>query len=297
MSTSPQKSIYLLAYVPVIQRSYLNFFARYPDAKLIGILGQDILAQFDWLRKDIRSLTPQHSAIAVAAVLREDKNMTTVSVLYQEDIAEILSATQVEESVFILPNEDIMQQFADTFLSQQEVVFEDVFLRWEKNNTLAAQPVSPNSTIKKSDFEQQVMNDAFRLAALSGDWWRQVGAILTKNKQVVLTAFNQHVPDQYQTLFQGDPRGNFKKGIYLELTTAFHAEAMIIAAAAKNGVSLAGAELFVTTFPCPNCAKLIAYSGIQKLYFVEGYSLVDGESILKEKKVEIIQLLTSSSQS
>ena len=37
-----------------------------------------------------------------------------------------------------------------------------------------------------------------------------------------------------------------------------HAEARLIAAAAREGRATAGAVLYVTDFPCPPCAKLIA---------------------------------------
>ncbi|NCS97095.1 MAG: deoxycytidylate deaminase, partial [Candidatus Pacebacteria bacterium] len=82
-----------------------------------------------------------------------------------------------------------------------------------------------------------------------------------------------------------DPRNSFHKGEHIELSTAIHAEAALIADAAKKGISLEGTQLYVTTFPCPACAKLIACSGITKLYFSEGYSMLDGEKILNDAGV------------
>lgn len=98
---------------------------------------------------------------------------------------------------------------------------------------------------------------------------------------------NKHVPTEYVTAYEGDPRASFHKGEYLKVSTAVHAEALLIAEAAKQGISLDGAELLVTTFPCPVCAKQIAYSGVKKVYFIEGYSVLDGERILKDKKIKI----------
>ena len=46
-----------------------------------------------------------------------------------------------------------------------------------------------------------------------------------------------------------------------------HAEANAIVQAAKNGVSINGSEIFVTASPCYNCFKLIANSGINKIYY------------------------------
>ena len=66
------------------------------------------------------------------------------------------------------------------------------------------------------------------------------------------------------------------------------AEAQLVAAAAKQGISLEGASMYVTTFPCPPCAKLVAYSGIKKLYYADGYGVLDGERVLKSQGVEIV---------
>jgi dCMP deaminase len=46
--------------------------------------------------------------------------------------------------------------------------------------------------------------------------------------------------------------------------------------------------MYVTTFPCPPCAKMIAFSGVKKLYYAGGYGVLDGEAIMKSKGVEII---------
>jgi dCMP deaminase len=48
--------------------------------------------------------------------------------------------------------------------------------------------------------------------------------------------------------------------------------------------------MFVTDFPCPPCAKLIAGAGIAKLYFVEGYAVLDGQDVLEAAGVEIVQV-------
>ena len=45
--------------------------------------------------------------------------------------------------------------------------------------------------------------------------------------------------------------------------------------------------MYVTVFPCPPCAKLIAYSGIKRLYCGGGYAVLDGEEVLKSNGVEI----------
>jgi dCMP deaminase len=48
--------------------------------------------------------------------------------------------------------------------------------------------------------------------------------------------------------------------------------------------------MYVTDFPCPPCAKLIAAAGVKRLYFREGYAVLDGESVLEAAGVEVRQV-------
>jgi dCMP deaminase len=43
----------------------------------------------------------------------------------------------------------------------------------------------------------------------------------------------------------------------------------------------------VTTFPCPACARLIAEAGFRRCYFSGGYSVLDGDVILRAAGVEL----------
>jgi dCMP deaminase len=89
----------------------------------------------------------------------------------------------------------------------------------------------------------------------------------------------------------GDPRSNFDAGEHFELSKAIHAEAALIAQAARRGAPLDGASVYVTTFPCPVCAKSIAAAGITKVYYTKGYSLFDAEDVLGAAHIEIIQVI------
>jgi len=58
----------------------------------------------------------------------------------------------------------------------------------------------------------------------------------------------------------------------LEFSRSIHAEmAAILAVARKGSSELVGADLFVTTYPCHNCARHIIAAGIDTVYFVEPF--------------------------
>lgn len=56
-----------------------------------------------------------------------------------------------------------------------------------------------------------------------------------------------------------------------EFSRPVHAEAAAIIDAARRGVAINGATLFVTTFPCHNCAKHIIAAGIRRVVYLEPY--------------------------
>jgi len=72
-----------------------------------------------------------------------------------------------------------------------------------------------------------------------------------------------------------------------------HSEANAICQAAKNGISVNGATLYCTMLPCPNCAMLIANSGITKVIATGNYhgiSVKETKEIFKYADVELVLL-------
>jgi len=57
----------------------------------------------------------------------------------------------------------------------------------------------------------------------------------------------------------------------LEFSRSLHAEMDALLAAGRNGTSVRDAELFSTTFPCHECAKLILGAGISRVVYIEPY--------------------------
>ena len=80
---------------------------------------------------------------------------------------------------------------------------------------------------------------------------------------------------------------------------ASHAEANAIAQAARYGVAIKGAALYVTLQPCFVCLKLLATAQIKRVYFELAYESKDAardafwEEAVKEAGIEVFQQLTS----
>jgi len=196
----------------------------------------------------------------------------------------------------ILPDDSFHRSFVKRFKEDLPTcIFENCFLRWDRMPTLNKDYVITDLTISDLDLRKfglfQFVERAESEAQRSPDWWRQVGAVLVKDGSQILTAFNQHLPTELETYFSGDPRSNFNAGEYIELSVSAHAEAGLIALAAKKGIVTKECELFVTTFPCPPCAISITLSGIKRVFFVEGYSMINSVEIFKEYGVEVVRVI------
>ena len=113
--------------------------------------------------------------------------------------------------------------------------------------------------------------------------------IITKDGQLI-SAHNGHLPNEYVPYIDGDPRNNFKPGEFIEVSTAIHSETSLIAEAAKKGIKLDGADMYITTFPCAGCANIISVSGIKRIFFSDGYSNLNGAKVLRDAGVELIYI-------
>ncbi|WP_019999062.1 deoxycytidylate deaminase [Aureimonas ureilytica] len=108
-----------------------------------------------------------------------------------------------------------------------------------------------------------------RHAALKSKDSTQVGAVLTDNRRVLLTAYN------------GPPSGVVDCDERRERPTKYlfasHAEANLVAFAARSGVTTAGSTIFVTHHPCASCARSVIQAGIQCVVVGDGTTSMPAE--------------------
>lgn len=189
-----------------------------------------------------------------------------------------------------MPDEDVCRQVHEKYLNGVSVEFINTFLRWTSDSAKAHKEVESAREIIVNDDISVIFQQLLLEAEKSIDQYRQVGAAVCKRGEFCIYSHNMIVPSIYTLFYEGDPRSQFQKGVNIETSLALHGEAGLVARAAKEGLCLDGADMFVTDFPCPPCAKLIAYSGIRRLFYLKGYAVLDGETILRENGVEIIRV-------
>jgi dCMP deaminase len=294
-----------VAYVPVLHEGYRRFLERHARDAPMFVVGEELYADYRPLAKDIRALPARLTAAAIEAW----QICSEVRVLGEQAASELASSGRL----IVMPAEDISYRLADRFFARCEVRYDSVFLRWDKTKTVQLLPVSTLTATAAledagtrraapargtagaeaapcEDALAALVSAAEAAASSSVDWWRQVGAAILYADGVSSTARNSHRPHELSAYAAGDPRSNFNKGVAFELSSAVHAEARLIAEAAREGRSTAGSTIYVTDFPCPPCAKLIAAAGVRRLYFRQGYALLDGQDVLEAAGVEIVKL-------
>ncbi len=271
----------IVAFVPVLHQGYINFFKKYPEAQ-ICILGADFQQDFTSIVRDLRVMDPELVKTAI------DSLSTTIGI--SKDVIIVTKDTigKIGEETVIMPDEDVSHAVAEQYLAGKKVEFVSTFLRWDKQISTTEMIVPPDRTISEGDADRELMAEAIKTGRRSADWWRQVGALAVKDGKILYSAFNEHLPNQHMLGTYGDPRSNFDAGVCIDLVSAIHAEANIIAAAARDGRSLEGTDFFVSTFPCPTCARLIMRAGAKRVFYNKGYSLLDAEQILKGAGIEIV---------
>ena len=113
---------------------------------------------------------------------------------------------------------------------------------------------------------QQYFMQLAELTAKRGTCDRlKVGAVLVKGNRVVATGYNGSPPG----LAHCDDVGHLIINGHCERTV--HAEQNAIATAAKFGISLYGATMYITHEPCFTCKKLIISAGIEHVLYKHAY--------------------------
>jgi dCMP deaminase len=273
----------VVAYVPVLHDGYRRFLEAHGRGLPLHLVGPELYADDRPLAKDIRALPAERAAAAIAAW----------GVCARVGVLDVARATALAEERprIAMPAEDVSYRLTERFFTRCEIRYDTVFLRWDKTRTAQLLRPRPQRAVPAAAVWAELAGAAEEAAGESLDWWRQVGAALRLADGELWSAHNEHSPHPLSPYAAGDPRANFNKGVALELSTATHAEAALIARAARAGRATEGAALYVTDFPCPPCAKLIAAAGIARLYYHEGYAVLDGEDVLRAAGVEVVRAL------
>jgi len=118
---------------------------------------------------------------------------------------------------------------------------------------------------------------------------RKVGAVLVKDKQILATGYNGAPSGIEHCEKTGCLRETLKvpSGQRHELCRGLHGEQNVILQAARHGVSVKGAILYITNTPCSICAKMIINAGITEIVVGVDYPDKMAAGFLKEAGIRV----------
>lgn len=118
---------------------------------------------------------------------------------------------------------------------------------------------------RRADWDTYFMNIARVVASRATCDRRYVGAVIVRDRTILSTGYNGSI--------RGLPHCNEVGHMMVDghCVATIHAEMNAVVQAARNGVRIEGASIYITASPCWNCFKTLANAGIRRICYGEVY--------------------------
>jgi dCMP deaminase len=113
----------------------------------------------------------------------------------------------------------------------------------------------------RMNWDSYFMSIAYLSASRSPCDRLHVGCVIVKDKRIICTGYNGFLPNA--------PHESIVMDNHEQAT--IHAEQNSISDCAKRGVSIDNGTAYITHFPCINCFKILAASGIKNIIYGDDY--------------------------
>lgn len=276
----------VVAYIPALHSSYPAFFEQHAqDAQALYLIDDWIKDEFPLLKREIRALTPKQ----VKAYLKGAKHFPAVKIASRSMLKRLGKRTDIN---IIMSDEYISDYIKDTFFSNAHVTQIPFFLRFDEKIVKAARKEVPwHGSVTTEQLHREVMDKAVQKSNKNSEWFLKVGAALIINDPMQpRLSHNIRMPSPHSLWTIGDIRMYVEYGTDVSRRTTLHAEQAAIAHAARDGVKIEGASMYVTTFPCPDCVNNIAEAGIRRIYFKEGFTELASTDTIDAYGIEVIKV-------
>ena len=142
----------------------------------------------------------------------------------------------------------------------------------------------------RANWEEYFMNIAKETATRSTCDRKHVGSVIVRDKTILSTGYNGSI----RGMPHCDEAGHLMENDHCVAT--IHAEANAVLQAAKNGVMIEGSEIFITASPCWTCFKMLANTGIKKVYYGEFYRDERIFEVAKKLDIELTHIKVDQSK-
>ncbi|QFR50319.1 dCMP deaminase [Sulfurimonas lithotrophica] len=143
--------------------------------------------------------------------------------------------------------------------------------------------------------DKNFINIAKEISSASKCVSKKVGAVIVKEGRILSTGYNG-TPAGYTNCSEHWDNEYTSEHHEWSKTYEIHAEMNAIIWAARKGISIEDATIYVTLEPCADCSKNIIASGIKRIVYEKAYEHNHSEIIskfIKDNGVVIEKITTS----
>ena len=143
--------------------------------------------------------------------------------------------------------------------------------------------------MSRPSWDEYFMLIAYQVATRSTCIRRKVGALLVRDRRILTTGYNGPPTGLPHCIDVGCLRDRLgvPAGQRHELCRGLHAEQNALIQAAIYGVSVKGATLYCTHYPCSLCAKMLINAGVVKVVVAEEYPDELARQFFAEAGIEV----------
>ncbi|NQU46481.1 MAG: dCMP deaminase family protein [Chlorobium sp.] len=120
-----------------------------------------------------------------------------------------------------------------------------------------------------------------------------IGAVIVRDNSILSTGYNgapsglPHCNETNCRIYRSThPDGTVEENC----VNTIHAEINAIAQAAKHGVSIKDADIYITASPCIHCLKVLINVGIKTIYYEKPYKIEHIAELLRLSGIRLVQV-------
>ncbi len=122
----------------------------------------------------------------------------------------------------------------------------------------------------------------------------KIGAVIVRDKNIIATGYNgspaghPHCTDVGCLVYVSrNPDGEEEENCFRTI----HAEINAVAQAAKHGVEINEADIYITASPCYHCLKTLMNTGIRRIFYLKPYKIDHIRPLLENTNIELVQVV------
>ena len=141
----------------------------------------------------------------------------------------------------------------------------------------------------RPSWDEYFMTLANEVATRTTCMRRGVGAVIVKDKRILATGYNGAPSGVRHCIETGCLREQLgvPSGQRHEICRGLHAEQNAIVQAARYGIDISGASIYINTQPCVVCAKMLINAGIVEVIYQNPYPDELSMQMLEEAGIKL----------